>query len=165
MKSDYKYRAMRFIYMVYPYIKDCHTPREYQRAILSFNKDFHRKVIVCSGLTRVALITSDYVIKIDYGTEGQYYGTCERELQVYKHAEEEGYAYLLAKISKVYYARREWYIMPRVYGIGRREEDVYEYVNEEECDWLINNIADVHNLNYGWCNGYPLIFDYACPTE
>ena len=161
-KTDYTTRAMKFIAQIAPYVEKCYDESTYKMAVARYNRDHHRKVRVASGLTRVALITSDYVIKFNYGEFVTCYGGCEQEMDVYAQAEYDGFEYLFAKITKIIYQGKNYYIMPRIYGVGRTEYDVYEYLNEDESDWLDEHVRDLHNYNYGWKNGHPVIIDYAC---
>ena len=168
MKSSYEVRARLFIEKVFPFIEDCEEPNEYAKAIKRYNKLYHRKVHVDYGMTRVVLITSDYVIKIDYGTSGCIWGSCRNEYQVYKLAERDGYDYLFAKITPVAFKGRVFYIMPRIHGIGSSRSDGYdvdEWLTEEENDWLNVHCRDLHHENYGWHNYRPVIIDYACRIQ
>lgn len=161
--TDYTIRAQKFIDQIAPFLTDCDTIREFAHAVTAFNTIYHRKVIFAHGLTRIALITSDYVVKFDYGRKNDIiiFGGCQNEMNMYQQAQNEGYAHLFAKITLVTHNNRNYYVMPRVYGIGRYEEDVYDYVNDDDREWLYDHVFDIHNANYGWYKGYPIIFDYA----
>ena len=165
MKSSYQARAQRFIKDFYPYIENCYDRRAFQRATNVFNYERHRKVSMQYGMTRIAFITSDYVIKIDFATDPDVFdrfGDCEQEIKVYEEAENDGYDYLFAKIERYEYMGRYFYIMPRVYGIGKEEDDADYLVSDDEFQWLYEHVCDLHNKNYGWKNGHIVIFDYAC---
>ena len=166
MRNSYEVRAERFIHQIYDYICDCKTLRQFESAVFWFNKDHNRKVTFSHGLTRVCFITSDYVVKYDFGTKHNIsdFGSCESEIRMYECAERAGFAYLLAKPTPVRYHGKTFCIMPRIYGIERRDEDVNYFLTEEENDWIIDHIFDLHNQNYGWKNRRPVIFDYACGT-
>lgn len=164
MKSSYEVRAQLFIKKVFPFIKDCEEPEDYMIAINSYNKLHHRKVIVDYGMTRVVLITSDYVVKIDYGTKSRIWGSCEDEYQMYKQAVQDGFDYLFAKVTPIVFEDRAFYIMPRIHGIGSLHSggyDVDEWLTEEENDWVNEHCWDIHEENYGWHNNRPVIIDYA----
>lgn len=162
VKSNYIIRAKKFIAMITPFLPDYNDPDGFRNAVTMFNRCYHRKVIVSCGLTRIALITSDYVIKIDYNPyEIKTFGGCENECRLYRQAKKCGFDYLLAAITKVVYEGRKFYIMPRIYGIGRTKEDAWKYMTEEEFLWFGNRVADLHNLNYGWKNGRIVIIDYS----
>ena len=165
MESSYELRAQRFIRDIFPFIKGCDHAYEYRHAVDAFNASRHRKVSVEHGQTRVVLITSDYVVKIDYGTRARYYGGCEDELIMYNRAVEAGYDYLFAKISMYTYCGHDFYIMPRVEGIGEAEDEAYDLVTPEECDWLYDNVNDLHCHNFGFVNGQVTLVDYACRED
>lgn len=162
--SNYEERAKKFIAQIYPFIKDCHDDSDFAFAISHFNKIYHRNVRMAYGSTRIAMITSDYVVKIDYDGWGTgRFGSCKDEVRMYRRAVKEGYAYLLAKITpyrKDY--NRTFYIMPKISGIEKRFGDAEEYLDDDEYDWLCSNIYDRHNQNYGWKNGHIVMIDYAC---
>jgi hypothetical protein len=161
--SSYEVRAIRFIQQIFSYIADCHTVRSYRDAVLAFNLKHNRKVICNNGMTRVALITSDYVVKIDYCPENvERWGGGEQEVEFYQMASSEGYGYLFAKITPYHYKGHTFYIMPRVHGIGRKFDDADTYMTEEESDWCWeHDLYDLHNQNYGWKDGHVVIIDYG----
>ena len=90
---NYIERAKDFIKQVYPYLNDdCMSPWLIKSVIEKFNRTFDRKVIVRSGLSRIALITSDYVVKFDYDPdEVDSIGGCDAELDLYWQAKQEGF--------------------------------------------------------------------------
>lgn len=161
MKSDYRSRAAKFLRMIYPYIANCKEPEDYEYAVERFNGEKSRHVSMAHGISRIVLITSDYVIKIDYGTT-RCYGICEDEYNFYNFAVKHDKGYLFAEITRKEINGRMFYIMPRVKGIGKKEEYVQEYLNEEDTDFVETYLYDLHNENYGWKNNYPIIIDYAC---
>lgn len=165
MKSDYRVRARRFLETIYPLLDGCWgSPNECRRIMYQYNRQKSRKVIVCNGISRIAIITSDYVIKFDYNEyEVIRVGGCESEVKFYQFAKKEGFGYMFAEITPFEYMGRTFYIMPRINGIGRKE---YCYAEEffegEERDFLDRYLHDLHDENYGWFNHTPVIFDYAC---
>lgn len=162
---SYIERAKDFIEQVFPYIDECYAPWKVREQIDCFNSDHNRKVKVGNGLSRIALITSDYVVKWDYDEdEVGCIGGCADELAMYSIAEQEGYSYLFAKITQVTYRDRDFYIMPRIYGIGRHAWDYAEdYMSAEEKAWCHRHaITDLHCNNYGFHKGHVCIVDYAC---
>lgn len=161
MKNSYEVRAKKFIRMIDPYIGKYDDVDSIKYAVGLFNQRYHRAVQFTSGYTRCVLITSDYVIKIDYRTDSQF-GNCETELNMYERAIKDGFDYLFAKIERYTYNNHDYYIMPRIKGIEKYEDDVYEYLNCQENAYLYEMVEDLHNGNYGWKNGYPVIIDYAC---
>ena len=166
MRNTYEVRAERFIHQLYDYICDCGNYREIENAISRFNYMNRRNVIFRHGLTRIAFITSDYVIKMDFGSgyNMTQFGGCENECRIYEEAVAEGYEYLFAKPTMVEYEGHNFYIMPRIRNIGRYDYDVSEYLTEEENDWVEERVFDLHYRNYGWKDGHPVIFDYAAIT-
>lgn len=164
MRNSYEVRAERFIHQIYNYICDCKTVRQFEKAVYRFNIDHNRKVMFSHGLTRVCFITSDYAVKCNFGSDYDLscFGGCLSEMAVYDEAVKDGFAYLFAKPTMISYDSHDFCIMPRIYGIGRYEEDAYDFLTDAENDWVCEHICDLHNGNYGWKNGRPVIFDYAC---
>lgn len=164
MKGTYEERAKKFIAQIYPLLKNAYNSHSSREAVVnSFNHWYHRNVKYAHGLTRYALITSDYVVKVDYDAHYvERYGGCEKELQFYAQAEADGFSYMFAKITLYQYEGVNFYIMPRIHGIGRHEYDADEYMTPEEYDWCLDhNLSDLHNGNYGWKDGHIVIIDYA----
>lgn len=161
MKNDYEVRAQKFIRQIFPYLEGCrnnHSEREY--AVWAFNNDYNRKVMYEHGMTRYALITADYVVKVDYACTR--WGNSEDEMELYEEAVQDGFEYLFAKISRYMYQDRVFYIMPRIHGIGSKCYDADEYMTAFEADWCCDHgLCDLHNHNYGWKDGHVVIFDYA----
>lgn len=159
MRSNYEDRAKQFIQQIFPYIEDCETHDERLEAVLTFNSQNHRKVKYAHGSSRYALISSDYVVKVDY--RHTCWGTSEDEIELYNEAVQDGFEYLFAKISRYQYRDRYFYIMPRIEGVGSTPWDADEYLEEDEADWCWYHVCDLHNENYGWKNGHVVIIDYA----
>ena len=164
MKSDYKVRARHFLEEIWPYIENCgNEPYQYRQAMRKYNFRKSRHVLVGSGCVRVALVTSDYVIKFDYcPEEARCVGGCADEYNFYQFAQEKGYGYLFAETTPFEFHGRTFYIMPRIEGIGRYENYVQDYLNDDDRDFVEEYLYDMHEENYGWKNGYPVIVDYAC---
>lgn len=172
MKSDYRIRAQKFIKQIFPYIDGYmyddidETIRRVQR----FAAEKHRKILVNHGLSRIAIITADYVIKWDIHfaqnkSERNLAGDCEKEYLTWRWLLDEnpGYAYLFAEIIRFRFGGENFYIMPRVRGIDKdRHGDVYEYVEGDEEDFLNEWFYDLHSGNFGIdLKGNITIFDYA----
>ena len=161
MKNDYEVRAQKFIRQIFPYLEGCrndHSDREY--AVWTFNRDHNRKVMYEHGMTRYALITADYVVKVDYACTR--WGNSEDEMELYEEAVQDGFEYLFAKISRYLYQDMAFYIMPRIHGIGSKFYDADEYMTASEVNWCCDHgLCDLHNQNYGWQDGHVVIFDYA----
>ena len=165
-RTDYITRAMKFIQQIDKYLTGCHSFYDYTHAVNAFNVDHKRNVIIESGLTRVCLLTSDYVIKINCGSSNNLstFGDCDVECKFYEFAESEGMEYLLAKITKVEYCSHAYYIMPRINNVGTGGADVEDYLDSDEADWVSAHLYDMHDGNYGFddITEDPIIIDYAC---
>ena len=161
-KNSYEIRAEKFVKQIMPFLFNCQTVEDYSVAVRMFNTRYHRSVIMAHGLTRIALITSDYVIKFDYNpAEVEIFGGCEDECTIYAEAKLAGFDYLFAKISRIEINGRYFYIMPRINGIGRYYEDAQDYMTEDECDWVLTRVFDLHWRNYGWKNNHVVLIDYS----
>lgn len=168
MKHSYEYNAQIFIKRYFScltaMINIMHKPRERRSIANKIQEEFytmyHRKVLIHYGISRLAFITSNYVIKIDYSDEG--FGTSEDELMLYELAQQDGYAYLFAKPTKFEYNNITFYIMPRVYGIKGSHYDAEHYMTDDELHWCSkHNLSDLHNGNFGLSHHKITIFDYA----
>ena len=161
---NYIERAKDFIEQVYPYISVCRNPWDARNRIKMFNADFNRKVEVSSGLSRIALITSDYVVKFDYDPdEVASIGGCESEMELYATAKREGFDYLFAEITAFSYNGRCFYIMPRIRGIGSGRHYAENYMTLAEKDFCRRyRVTDLHTENYGFRRGHVCVIDYAC---
>ena len=161
MKSDYRVRAEKFIRRVYPYIENCHTPTQARRCIEKYNEEHHSHIIVENGMTRFALVYSDYVIKFDYGTDQEWAGGCEEEYQKYTEViASSPFNYLFAEMTKIQIDQKDIYIMPRVKGIGESHR-CWNNLTNEEYDFIYSVTSDVHRWNYGRYKRKPKIIDYA----
>ena len=99
MKSDYRERAIRFLYSIIPYLA---KNSSIYAAVEKYNCDKRRNVIFNYGSVRNVLITSDYVIKWNNNIKANYYiGTCENEKQMYDIAVKNGFGYLFAEPTMV----------------------------------------------------------------
>lgn len=156
---SYIERAKDFIAEIIPYLENCNTHDERMDAVFHFNMEHNRRVEYNHGQSRYALATSDYVVKVDYRCS--LWGGSVDEMELYEEAEQDGFAYLFAKITQYKYNDKYFYIMPRIKGVGRYYADADEYMTEEEADWCYDHVSDLHNENYGWKNGHVVIFDYA----
>lgn len=169
MKSNYVERAERFIQQVASYIDGCNDYPELQNAIYAFMDDYPRRnVSVRHGMARMAIITSDYVIKMNYDDDWvDSVGGCEEEIAFYKLAENEGMAHLFAKITRYEYNGRKYYIMPRIRGIRSTcMYDAYHYMTYKEWVWCRKHrLCDLHANNYGFRDGHVCIFDYGCVDD
>ena len=167
MQSSYEERARAFIHQIFPFIVDRIFDIYWvQKAVADFNIKYHRNVKVCYGDARIALITSDYVIKYDYDNEIiEDIGGCEQERELYEQAVQDGFDYLFAKTTRYDYNCISFYIMPRINGVGKygkqyRHAD--SFMTTEELAWCDDHkLVDLHWQNYGFRNGKVCIIDYA----
>ena len=169
MKSDYRFRAAKFLKDIFPYICDCLTDRyDVQKAIDCYNACKHRNVLFSYGAVRIALITSDYVIKWDYNKECIYEcGGCADEHKAFMKAKEMGYDYLLAESTLIEYHGYYFMIMPRISKIGRKYNggEIRNYLTEKEYKWVIKFDRDIHSYNWGIRDGKACLIDYAMSDE
>ena len=161
--SSYEIRAIKFIHQVYSYINNCSTVGEYEASIRVYNAQHHRHVHCDAGSARIALITSDYVIKLNYNPyKVKEWGGCEQELKLYNQAFKDGFDYLLAKIKPYYYKGQVFYIMPRIHNIAKTFYDADYYMTAQEYNWCKSvELHDLHRYNYGWKNRHIVIIDYG----
>lgn len=161
---SYIERAKDFIGQVFPYIQGLEDPWDVSDCIDHFNMVFNRKVSVQHGSARIALITSDYVIKYTWDfDEATTIGDGAVEVSIYSIAKKEGFDYLFAEITPFEYNGITFYIMPRISGVGKAKYcGAYRYMNEEErkfCDSI--HLTDLHKNNFGFRNKKICIIDYA----
>ena len=162
---SYIERAKDFIAQIFPYVGKWENPWDIINDIDDFNKQNSRKVIMKHGIARIALITSDYVVKYDFDKdEVEEVGGCEAEVELYAEAVKDGFAYLFAEITPYCYHGRNFYIMPRIRGInGDGWYYADHYMTDEENEWCDDHhLSDLHCNNFGFRNGKVCIIDYAC---
>lgn len=164
IKNDYTVRSQKFVQQIFPYIEKymrCPNAYKVDEAVCQFNNDKHRLVKFNWGCSRRVLITSDYVVKWDKCEERAFCGSCEDEYKAYLFVKETKFAYLFAEIFKFDYQGYTFYVMPRIYNIRNRDIFVQFYCTAEERAFLNEYFCDLHDENYGFKNGRPVIFDYA----
>lgn len=167
IKTDYEVRAKAFIKEFAPYLKGIRVTRsnsyKIYDAVRRFNIDKKRNVKVASGASRIALITSDYVVKLDFGTT--WAGNSKTEMRGYEQAKNDGYEYLLAKISLYKYGNRKFYIMPRAkvaITLTRKTQiSLWQKLTEDEQKYIHKNFEDLHENNWGSLHGRLVLIDYA----
>lgn len=166
--NNYVVRAMKTLNVLEEYIADADTLRKVWNGVSLFNHRYHRAIDVKNGATRIALITSDYVIKFDREDLDMWddnaldtFGGCEQELDFYKYANQKGFGYLFAPITRVSMKSRNYYIMPRIRYIGKGDSDVTWWLDGKELDFVEEHLFDLHEKNYGFVKGRPCIIDYA----
>lgn len=160
----YEERAMDFIKELYE-VKGKNTfEKNYGvRHIVAEYLSLHprRRVKVEEGAARTAIITSDYVIKIDTGCTDTY-GGCEEEMEFYDYACDNGMEHLLAKPTRFCYKRMVFYIYPRASVLASMKHSRRWYneltYNEQS---FVDEICDLHAGNIGFLHGRLCIIDYA----
>lgn len=169
MKSDYRVRASRFIKSILPYIENVmFDVDEVEERVKDYNRDKSRKVEVMWGSARIALITSDYVVKWDYDTDcARDIGGCEDEYNAYLYAKSKGYDYLLAETSLVVVQGQVFSVMPRIRNIGPKHHkgEINQYLTTDELKWVYGFDKDVHHYNWGIRHGKACLIDYAMTAE
>ena len=169
MKSDYRARAFKFLVSIFPYIENVmDNAWEVEQAVWRYNHVHSRKVDCMSGSARIALITSDYVIKWDYDEENVHeIGGCNSEYENYCEAVAAGYGHLFAATTQIEYHGITFNIMPRIRNIGAKHHkyDIDYYMTPEEYDWVSHFINDLHSYNWGIMNNKAVIIDYAYKYE
>ena len=167
IKTDYEVRAKAFIKEFAPYLKGIRVARynsyKIRDAVRRFNADKKRNVKVDSGASRIVLITSDYVVKLDFGTT--WAGNSATEMRGYEQAKKDGYEYLLAKISLYKYHNRSFFIMPRARVAAtltwQGQKRLWFKFTEDERNYIRDNFEDLHDSNWGSLHGRPVLIDYA----
>ena len=171
MKSDYRTRAFQFLKSIFPYIENSlFSEWDVKQAVGRYICDHpSRRISSEAGSARIALLTSDYVIKWDYDAECvAEIGGCEREAAVYKMACDAGYEYLFAETTLITYRGYIFSIMPRIKAIG---PNCHKYTFEQmlsydELSWIRSiGLTDFHDWNWGIRHHQPVIVDYAYIEE
>lgn len=162
MKTDYKVRAEKFAHVLVKLFADCEDLGDFYEAVEEYN-DTHRNCnMLCDhGISRIAIIRSDYVIKFHRRGADFYSGAGDNysERRVYEKAVKAGYAYLLAETTLKNIDGVDVAIMPRIKGVG--STSLYGYATAKEIQWLWDNIGDLHANNYGRRDGKICVIDYA----
>lgn len=167
--TPYEVRAYRFAQTLCRLFEECSTLEDFEWAIRQYNRAHSIPLHYDYGVSRIAIIRSDYVIKFniaptgdwDDGEGGCRAGNNSSEEEVYNRAVRDGFAHLLAKTTVVRIMGRDIAIMPRIYHVGDTSRCYYQYMTKEERDWVADNIYDVHCWNVGYYNNKPVIIDYG----
>ena len=165
MKSDYRERAIHFLYSIIPFLTRHSSIYD---AVEEYNVKRHRAVKYYCGSVRDCLVTSDYVVKWDSDRENNYYiGTCTREKTMWEIAKKSGFAYLFAEPTIIEIYGKLYEIMPRITPAWDEDsdcEDWYDVMDDDERAFIhkYRMDEDLHAGNYGLDNfGKFKIFDYA----
>lgn len=169
MKTSYEVRAAKFARTLAKLFEYDDTLEDFISSISLYNKTHSRPIQYSHGVSRIAIMRADYVIKFaftpsstwDDGTGSNMAGDNWTEAQVYARAVADGFDYLLAKTTLIEIDGRVIAIMPRIDGVNDRNRCWSSYVTLREYKWLHNNICDLHEGNLGYRKGKPCIIDYA----
>lgn len=165
MKTSYEERGMKFAKVLAKMFEDCETLLDFKDAIYRYNLSHKRKLHFAYGVSRIAIIRSDYVIKFDVVPVGWFVdghaGNCETEKEFYDFAVKEGMEYLLAKPSLGEFFGHTFSVMPFVRGVDDEKKEWCNTVNDYEYDWLKEYLNDLHRGNVGYRRGKVCIIDYA----
>ena len=160
MKTDYRVRAEKFAHVLADLFADCVDLVDFYDAVQRYNTTHrHCAMQIDNGVSRVAIIRSDYVIKFPRQGYSGWAGNNASECALYERAKTEGYSHLLAETTLININGIEIIIMPRVRGIGHTCMNTHATC--DELDWLYRNINDLHPFNYGRRNGKVCVIDYA----
>lgn len=171
MKHSYYDRAVHFLHQIAPFVNDWGDYFSIINAITEFNTTKSRKVLYNSGMTRHCLITSDYVVKWDKTEESAQYwvntfGGVHSEIAFYKVACNDGRGHLFAEALEYHFQGVEFEIMPRVDCLGMdRGTEGRDVFDEDDWDYIETNVLDVHDENFGYLHGVPIVIDYAGAYE
>lgn len=169
-RTSYDVRAKHFIEQIYPFLYK-HTnkfrhiePTKVNDAIRDFDTHYSRKVMVYCGCSRIAIISSDYVIKMDITECYNGFGDCNAELSFYQKAKQEGYANYFCPIESYSYKDITFYIMPKVRRTSEYDSKPYfeDLIPDDAVYWISERVYDIHKGNYGFFHKHPVIIDYAC---
>lgn len=167
--SNYEERAIKFATFFTKYLKDCNDLDDFIHAIKLYNLTHTNKLSYEYGVSRIAIIRSDYVIKFEYQNDEEGFQNGEAgnnitEAEVYEQACIDGFEYLLAKTTLVEINDIQFAIMPRINHINDYDKDYTDFLTCEEHKWLRAHVYDIHYGNVGYKNRKPVIIDYAWST-
>ena len=149
MKTDYKVRAEKFAHVLVKLFANCKYLEDFEYAVRQYNNTHRYQLKIAHGISRIAIIRSDYVIKFHRRADFEgWAGDNTSERKMYEKAVDDGYDYLLAEINLVNVDDVQVAIMPRIYGI----DSTYHYENYltwDEQEWVEQNIGDIHSKNFG----------------
>ena len=161
MKNDYKVRAEKFAHVLVKLFASCRFLEDFEYAVHQYNNTHRYPLRIAHGISRIAIIHSDYVIKFHRREDFQgWAGDNISERRMYEKAVDDGYDYLLAEINLVNVDGVQVAIMPRIYGIDSTD-DYEDYLTWDEQEWVENNIGDIHSKNFGIRNNNICFVDYA----
>ena len=169
MKSTYEARALKFARLLAILFAGCTDLSDFEFATECYNDTHSRKLTTSHGVSRFAVIRSDYVIKFDMVPTGRFSdgsaGNCHTEEAVYARAVADGMDHLLAKTTVVEMEGHTISIMPRIGHVGDDDRYYGDYCTQEEYQWLWENVNDLHEGNLGYRHGKVCVIDYAWDAE
>lgn len=163
--STYEERGKKFaINTLTRIFEGCVDLEDFIDAIEYYNAYHSRPLKYANGVSRIAIIRGDYVVKFNYRPTGSFSngcaGDCESEQKVYARALKDGMAHLLAKTTVFTVNGLTFSIMPRIKGVGRNWY-WWNHCTMEEEEWLEDNLHDLHRYNVGYRKGKVCVIDYA----
>ena len=88
MKTDYESRARKFAHVLIALFAGCESLDDFEFAISEYNATHSRPLVYAHGVSRIAIIRSDYVIKFDFCPSGWWEdgraGSISSEAHVYE---------------------------------------------------------------------------------
>lgn len=164
-RTSYEIRAEKFARQLSKMFYGCEDLLDFIKEIHKYNRTHSRKLRYNYGVSRIAIIRSDYVIKFDYQPVGRWAdgraGNCMVEEEVYKKAVRDGMEYLLAKTTVLHLNGLTCAIMPRINHVDDDRRNWRNYCTCDEFRWLMSNLCDLHSGNVGYRNRKVCVIDYA----
>ena len=165
MRTNYEVRAEKFARQLSRMFEGCVYRIDFLRKIHEYNRTHSRKLRYNYGVSRIAIIRSDYVIKFDYQAVDRWAdgraGNCMIEEEFYKRAVRDGMEYLLAKTTVLHLNGLTCSIMPRINHVEDDDRNWRDYCTCDEFRWLMSNLYDLHSGNVGYRNRKVCVIDYA----
>ena len=144
-KLTYEERGAKFAEVLAKRFEGCVTFDDFRREIQRYNTTHVRKLNWDHGVSRIAILRADYVIKFDFAPTGWFSdghaGNCSSEEAVYARAVADGMEHLLAKTTVLTFHGLTCSIMPRIKGVGTRYGWERTVTPKEEA-WLSDNLKD-----------------------
>ena len=140
-KNTYEARAYKFATVLARLFAGCSSLEDFMWALDYYNSTHSRKLRWAHGVSRIAIIRSDYVIKFNMVPDEEWEdgraGNCESEEA----------------------------IMPRINHVNDWSRDWTDFCTDEEYQWLVQNVNDLHDGNVGYRNRKVCVIDYAWDAE
>ena len=145
----------------------------HRNSVMAFQKALEdEEVFVTSGMTRIAIVGNDWVVKINKPMSPclRHFGNCRDEVRMYKKAVQDGYSWLFCRVRAMKVEHHIYYVMEKVDTVASDEgyenhieDDFYDELGDDVIDYINDNLFDVHSDNYGFIGDSrePVIFDYA----